>query len=202
MTTTNTKTVVQKHYSRQFNGKNFYTFEGADGKKYGTKTVTPPPIGAYVQFDYITNPKGYLEVQGKWEVLPQVERVPERSIAHTAVKAASALNKDDYWGNREARDLEYQERQKVTQATIELQSCRNTAVELVKVLLERELVPVPKAKADQEEFVIAMLNRYTNLFLEQNHSNKDKNNNASEVPAPEATTDEPGTADDSDSKWA
>ncbi len=192
------RTTVQKHLTREYAGKTFYTFVGQDGNKYGTKSKHPPPVGSYIQFDYTISPKGYFEVDN-WAFLPAEGATS--NVAKAAVAGAKAVSKDDYWANREERDIQWQERQAVTQATIELQSCRNTAVEFVKLLLEREAVPVPKTKADQEEYIVAMLNRYTNLFLEENNKKKETNN--AQAPAAETKNEKSEAASESDdTAWA
>jgi hypothetical protein len=193
-TASTVKTVVQKHEARQFNGKTLHTFVASDGKRYGTGSKTPPPVGAYIQFDFTLNPKGYAQTSN-WEVLPNDVNAQSAGVAAKIVKqAVNAISKDDYWTNREARDVEYHERQQVVQKTIELQSCRNTAVEFVKLLLEQQAVPVPKAKADQEEFISAMLDRYTNIFLSKNKDNKNNDSPLTEASPAEAASDEPDTA--------
>lgn len=86
---------------------------------------------------------------------PTVTKAPAKKEA-----PVSGGNKDNYWENKAAQDHK-------TQKEIRLQASRNTAVSLVSVLLERELVSIPTKKADQAGFVEELVNYYTNLFYNQ-----------------------------------
>jgi hypothetical protein len=73
------------------------------------------------------------------------------------------VSKDDYWTQREVRDV-------ATQRRIERQSCRNSALEFMKILLDKGEVKLP-AK-NKVEALEAMLTHYQEVFLKDNAGEK------------------------------
>jgi hypothetical protein len=184
------KTVVQSISDKKYNGKTFYSFKGQDGVWYGTGTRTPPETGAYVEFEALPNDKGFLQASN-------IVRLPNTAaavssgprVAAAAVKGAQKAsgNKDDYWANKEIRDVTVQKR-------IEIQSCRNSALTFISQLLQAEAIPVPTKKAEREEYLQALLKRYTTQFLEEN------NGETQPVSEPEKTDTVADPAED-DAVW-
>ena len=83
--------------------------------------------------------------------------------AVVANNARGATSQQEYWAAREARDVE-------TQKRIELQSCRNSALELVKLLLAETVgaVKLPGKQADKALAVEELVAHYTKVFLDEN----------------------------------
>lgn len=187
------KTVVQKVTERKVNGQTFYSFKGQDGEYYGTGKIRPPAEGSYVQFEASKNARGYWEASELVILPPQVVKVEKLSSAAVSAAKNAGVSKDEYWTNREARDVEVQKR-------IELQSCRNSAIALVSVLLQHQAVPVPKPKAEQEEFVRNMVDKYTTYYQGRNE-NPPKTEAAPELVV---TEDRPAAAESTDdgSAWS
>lgn len=157
------KTVVQRVSDRNIKGTTYFSFKGQDDIWYGTKQTKPPAAGTYVQFEASQNGRGYWEASNLVVIdQPKEEATSGANVALAAVGAAKkpARNSEAYWANREDRDVEVQRR-------IELQSCRNSALALVSTILQNEVVKKPK-QADQEEFVLALVDRYTRLFFDNN----------------------------------
>lgn len=156
-----TQTTVEFVKSNNHNGKALYSFKGSDNVWYNTGTRQPPAKGSFVEFDAEPNAAGYLQAKNI-VILPSPEAnvVSPKNFAKSVTKGAAQVSKDEYWSNRESRDIE-------NQKVISLQSCRNSAIALVAAFLQNQVVPAPK-KADYEEFVRLMVDKYTKLFYEQN----------------------------------
>lgn len=88
-------------------------------------------------------------------------RERKRSQA-TASNGNGGLSRDQYWQNRESRDV-------LVQKTIQYQSARNAAIDFVKNLADLDALPKFKAgtSAKKAEIVEAALEHYTQLFMEQ-----------------------------------
>ncbi len=157
------KTVVQFVSSKKFNGREFWSFKGQDGAWYSTGVKKPPEKGSYIEFEAAPNDKGYLQASDI-VILPSNEQAVStgpRQAAKAVAAASKTNNKDEYWEQKAERDVEVQKR-------IEIQSCRNSALQFISILLTAGAIPVPKAKADQEEFFVTLLDRYTKQFIEGN----------------------------------
>lgn len=72
----------------------------------------------------------------------------------------SGAEKDTYWRDREARDID-------TQKRIQLQASRNSAIALASVMLQSGAVKLPEAVAKRHEVVAALVQEWTEKFQEQ-----------------------------------
>ncbi len=159
------KTVVQLVTKKPVNGRNLYSFKGQDGVWYNTKARVPPDVGTFIEFEANPDARGYLQAENI-VILPATTQAVASGprVAAAAVQASKhqpATNKEQYWLNKEERDI-------TTQKVIELQSCRNSALAFISQLLQVEATALPKAKAEREEFMVALLQRYTKMFLDEN----------------------------------
>lgn len=74
-------------------------------------------------------------------------------------------DKDNYWKEREKRDIEWQRHQReVVQPTIQYQGSRNAAINLVNVLLQNDCLALPQKKAEKMDAVIAVVDQLTDKF--------------------------------------
>jgi hypothetical protein len=167
------------------NGTKYWRFQVSEEKRsFGVGTIAPKfATGDLVSFTVQKNDNGF------WDAVGEVEKVQGNPTAAgyaanprgTAPSGARAttLSKDDYWANREQRDVD-------TQKRIELQSCRNSAIEVVKVMLtpvEGEL-PIGKlpAKNKRYDFILALVDEITHRFID---ANAGKKSNPAEAPTDE-----------------
>lgn len=72
-------------------------------------------------------------------------------------QASGGMSKDDYWKNREARDL-------VVQKQIQYQASRNAAIEVVKAGIDAGAVALPAAKAKAFDALLALVEEITDQF--------------------------------------
>lgn len=149
--------VIGRINNKQWNGKTFYSLalKGQEGW-YNTGLKRPPSEGTSVKFEFKTNPKGYKDVDGIIEVLTDGEAASAGTVPQVAGQVAKSGNggQSAYWDRKEARDL-------TNDSAREVGASRNTAISLIDLALKHELIPVPAAKAKKEEFLWALLDKYT-----------------------------------------
>lgn len=157
---------VQKHIEKAWNGKTFWTMV-VNGEKYGTGMKKPPEVGTYVEFEYETNGRGYKDVKGSINLANGTSKSQPQGTARAA-DGSKFVTKDEYWANREARDLDVQK-------VIQLQAARNAAIEVVKILVapvivdgKAEYIVKPPAQAKRKEWVEAMIDELTHKFVAAN----------------------------------
>jgi hypothetical protein len=165
-------------FSFQINGSTDY---------FGTGKMPPPEVGTMVTFDESMKPNGFkeaknIQIQNSQPVQSGVK------IAASVTDIPVGVSRDDYWRIKDERDV-------AKQAVIELQSCRNSAIELVKLMITptgdgTAGLKLP-AQAKREEFLVALVTKYTYEFLAANHNKEEnKNDEARDESAAEgATTD-------------
>ena len=87
--------------------------------------------------------------------------VPRRGAARAT---SSGLTKDQFWENKEKRDVEKDRR-------IELQSCRNSATAFVDLLFKLGAVDLTKIKvAAKVEFIEKLVAHYQEQFVAENNN--------------------------------
>lgn len=150
--------VIEVVKPRQTQWGTMYSVKGNDGEWYSAGKIRPPEEGSYVEITWEVDAKGYKKVKSFNRLQGQA---PTQNVAKGALLGSKNLTKDDYWNRREERDIQ-------TQARIELQSCRNSALELVKLMLQADALPVPTKKADREAFLAEAVEHYTQEFLKAN----------------------------------
>lgn len=175
---------------------------------YSNGTKVPPPEGTLVEFAAEQNDKGYWNVTKAGIRVIEAEE-PTRSVASVAVQTAatSHMSKEDYWRRKEERELAKEKYYEDKDRRIELQSCRNSAIELVKILVTpaangETLIKLP-AQAKREAFVTELVETYTQMFVAQNNSgNKNYNENTvEEEEAEERINPVPTDIDSEDDDW-
>jgi hypothetical protein len=206
--------IIGRVSSRQFNGKNFYSFalNGQDGW-YGTGIKRPPPEGTSVRFESKKTPKGYLEVDGAIEIRTDGEagtaRISSNGSSNTSSGNAGVVGNSGaggyskksaeergYWDRKEQRDLK-------NDADRELGASRNTALNIIDLMIKHEAVKFP-AVAKREEFIWTLLDKYTAKLMEHSSLNRlsgmDKGTK-SETSTPEAEPSTLSTADENNEVW-
>lgn len=157
--------VVSKIDSKDFPNGKAWSFTLSGDRTFYRLGQRPPTFseGDSVRFD--TAQKGNSTYANN--VVPWKENgvaVPTSTKPDVVARAATtAFDKESYWANKEARDVG-------VQARIELQSCRNSSIELVRLLLSTgvEAVKLPAAQAKKEQVVALLVSKYTADFLAEN----------------------------------
>lgn len=141
------------------NGTTFYRFTvDGDQRQFGLGAKQPQfTRGQMVSFITNKTERGFWEVEGNVETLSQTQTTTF-SVAPTT--NSSTYSKDDYWKAKEERDIE---KDKV----IQLQSCRNSAIETVKLLLDKEAIKVPAANK-RYDFILSLIDEVTQHYVAKN----------------------------------
>lgn len=146
--------------------------------------------GQSVSFELRKNARGYDEVDPESIKILEGQVVSNGSAAAVAKapyspkkvwNTKSGGKKDEYWDNRELRDIE-------TQKRIELQSCRNSALQFVDILVKTDALKFPAKQADRVGHLEDLLAHYTQMFLDQNSKGLSTEDVPAEEPAEEITT--------------
>lgn len=156
--------VVKEILTKSWKDKTFYTIKlNGDDAYYNTGSKRPSVSqGDFINFEYTVNGKGYLDVDTKSISQSRDSGVQIGNVKQTAQLSRSvSMNKDDYWKNREERDVE-------TQKRIERQSCRNSAIEFISVLMTAGAIKIPEKQASKETALAEILKMYTDKFIEEN----------------------------------
>lgn len=103
----------------------------------------------YIQFTWTAN-GNYKNI----DVASILKVANDTSQRSPSVPTGVTMSKDDYWGRKEERDLETQQR-------IQLQSARNSAIAAVKLLLDVGAVKIPAAQNKKYDAVLALVDEVT-----------------------------------------
>jgi hypothetical protein len=163
-----------------------------DDKWYSTGSSEDPGItqGQTVQFDFelskpwikpgTTTPvyfnnitKGTLKPVTASQppiTAPVAQQRPPFAEDRSARTSSAPMSKDDYWRNKEERDLANEGKRDITQQQIQLQAARNAAIELTKVLAGEKAITYSEAASKQKpkdrfEVIKAMVDKLTEEFL-------------------------------------
>lgn len=135
-----TKGYVSYVGSKPFGNKVLYSFRlKTEDKWFGCGGTDPKvQIGDGIDFEYS-------EKNGRFDVMvPSIKRM-EAAQVHQSTPSSEltrGMSKDDYWGDKAAKDVEKDLR-------IQWQSARNAAIETVAILVSSESLKLPeKNKTD------------------------------------------------------
>lgn len=136
-----------------------------DGTYYGTGKAVAPGInkGDFVTFKAEQNAKGYWDVKGP---------IRKGEGTATATSAAAGPVASAYAGKEDSK-----------QKSISWQAARNSAVEFMKLLHERDALPKPAAtakKGDAFSVLSTMLNEITTRFYDESQHPKSGASGASD----------------------
>lgn len=156
--------IVSKVSSFDYMGKQLWSFQlNGTREFYRTGNIKPKiESGQFVTFTAEPGKNNSINVDTK--TIQAKDASSEQSgtgVSNALNKGSTTATKDSYWADREARDVLVQKR-------IERQSCRNSALEFIQILLAHEgAVKIP-AKTDKVTFFEEMLAHYTEKFIEDN----------------------------------
>ena len=183
----------QVQYTNPKNQWGRYSFRLAgDQMYYNTETDPAPLKGKMIAFEgeqrgerSVQVDEDSIEIKGD---APPVRNAPARKFAPKKGAFRSSSNfadKEKYWQDREARDIE-------TQKRIEIQSCRNSALTFLGLLVQTGALDLSKAKpAARAGLVEELLNTYQAKFLEENKG----------TATPAATPEEPTAEAEDNEGW-
>jgi hypothetical protein len=156
---------VKKVLTKNWQDKTLYSLILNESEKIfglGTFRLKAKP-GDFVKFEYSVNKNGYPDANTKTLEVTENKEAIHTEVSAKAAGRASGLSKDDYWNRKEARDLRQDELR-------EIGATRNTAVEWIKFLMEKEALKLPTKMADREQALNALLNDYIDRFRGIGHS--------------------------------
>ena len=78
---------------------------------------------------------------------------------------AGGAGKDNYWENKDKRDIEREKRDKVKDVVVTHLACRNSAIEAVGMLITAGAVSLPAKKAEQYDAVLELVDIVTERFV-------------------------------------
>jgi hypothetical protein len=159
--------VIKQVLTKPWQDKTFYSIQLVnDNTFYGFGAAKPKAaVGDFVAFHAAQNSKGF------WQADPQSLAIeanpsPVRSGATAYNPQKDYAAKDTYWKDKEKRDIENDKLRS-------LGAARNTAIEWVKFLVEKEALPMGKTVAKREESLNLVLDDYTKKFMSGIDEKKD-----------------------------
>lgn len=180
-----------KIYSKDFGDQTAWSFTLRGDRTFYRLGNKKPAFseGDSVQFEVeMKGQNAYARGVSQWAAGDVVQNHPVQNVAQAAPRTA-----DDFWRRKELRDVE-------TQKRIELQSCRNSAIEMVGLLAKMEAVKLPAKQADKVPVVEELVNHYTLYFLDRNAGKVDVKEVVPEA-AVEATNNNNEKATNDNDDW-
>lgn len=164
--------VVSNASSFDFDGKKLWSFQLNNVRAYFRLGTTPPKFekGAYVEFQGQADAKGNVKVALDSIVIKDSSVAKEqgglkgfRSAVQSSPSQSSnkEMTSTDFWGDKAIRDIE-------TQKRIEIQSCRNSALQFITILLAQEALSIPAKAKNKTHLLEELLEHYLVEFKERN----------------------------------
>lgn len=155
-----TKGVVGKIYSKDFGDQTAWSFTLRGDRTFYRLGNKKPAFseGDSVQFEVeMKGSNAYARGVSPWSD----QEVTRGSPAQAVAGASGPRTADDFWRRKEQRDIE-------TQKRIELQSCRNSAIEMVALIVKAEALKLPAKASDKAPVIEELVQHYTQFFLDRN----------------------------------
>jgi hypothetical protein len=154
-----------------------------DRNYYGTgERKASIEVGKSYEFEIKTSPNGRINVDlstlRPWEGGETMQSAPAQSFARKFSPGGfkGDPQKDEYWKNKEARDVHNDKLREVG-------ATRNTALQLVGLMLANGAAKLPAKEANREEVIFRLFEHYTDLLLKGETTPEGK----SEVAQPDTT---------------
>ena len=153
------KGIVKKIISKPWGDKTMYSLALTDTEGlFGFGNHNPKTkAGDLVEFDAEKNQKGYWQAKGATLHVVQAGLEVVSNGSSVASVARSSGGREEYWEAKEKRDIKQNELR-------EIGATRNTAIEWLKLLIEKEAIKLPAKVADREQLLNDLLNDYINKF--------------------------------------
>lgn len=152
-----TKGVVARIYSKEFGDSTAWSFTLRGDRTFYRLGNKKPAFseGDSIQFEVeMKGQNAYARGVSQWSSGNVEQGTPVATIS--APRTA-----DDFWRRKEQRDIE-------TQKRIELQSCRNSAIEMVALIVKAEALKLPAKAQDKAPVIEELVQHYTQFFLDRN----------------------------------
>lgn len=175
--------VVSYVSMRNIKGQDLHSFalKGTDG--FFSCGTTDPKLnkGEFINFEAEQKQDGNFlanvsSIVKSFEGGSEITGKPVPSYSKGSYKTQVSNSKDQYWTDREARDI-------ITQQTIQLQASRNAAIALASVILQAGACPgYAKAKeSDKITVITGLVDHLTDKFQSQVADSKNPSKNAEEA---------------------
>lgn len=154
------KGVVSSISSFDYQGKKLWSFQLNNDRSVYYRTGNTRPRaeeGQFVVFEGTAGKGNSVNVDTK---SIQVKAAEAEATGVAIVAKAPASSGGSNWPTKEEREA--------TQKRIEIQSCRNSALEFIKILTGAEALKVPTKQAEKVEFYENLLSHYIDQFLKDN----------------------------------
>lgn len=169
---------VQKVSSFDLGNKKLWSFTLKGVKGFFRTGEKHPNVEQDQSITFEGNPdtKGNVNV-----VQSTIKLATEQQSTGVSTAVVGSGNRTAFAGSSYPTKLE----RDATQKRIEIQSCRNSALELVKILMDKGEIKIP-AKTDKVEFIEALVKHYTEQFIHENAGQPEKKLAVEEDPISEA----------------
>lgn len=139
--------------------------EGEKDRRFGTDGDDPEIHG--VKIGDIVQLTGFKNEAGFWQTdLAAMQRLDSLPEVVQPTRTSVATSKGDYWANKEAND-------KTKDLVIQLQSCRNSAIDIVRLLLDQDALKLPATLAKKYDVINAEVEEQVAKFWAQNADMRD-----------------------------
>lgn len=175
---------------KEWRGKKLYSFRLVnDDTWYNCGTKHPGVTkGDMIEFDVNKTENGRAQVN--------TDTIKVTKPAKTQVmtgKNGIGMTKDDYWSRKEERDIQ-------TQKVIQLQSSRNSAIELTDVLIKNGAINLDKAAvAKRKQIILDQFNELVEYFQKESRGVNVPGNEAEMI---DEDTTEPVETSEEEGDWA
>ncbi len=165
--------VVARTFERAFGNKTMHSFtiKGVEGF-FGTGARKAVEEGKSYEFEYSKNAKGFIDVNlstlRPWESGVALQGESVRDTVNTSryssgggkasFRGGKSEEEKGFWANREAREVK-------NDRLRELGATRNTALQLVTIMLANGAVKLPTKEAAREEAIDQLFEHYTDTLL-------------------------------------
>lgn len=152
----------------QYKGETLYSFRLKNEDRWYRCGTKQPAISKndLIEFEY-EDKDGFGNVD-----VNSIKRVDLGASSDTpAVRTAEyrgnsgGLSKDDYWKNKETRDMANEEHRKGNELRIQYQSARNAAITVVDILLREKILKLAAKAEDNVSVVLGKIEDLTNEFF-------------------------------------
>lgn len=148
---------IQKTFTNMVRGRGLHSFTLRGQQGFFRTGETPCPIkeGTYVQFE--VDDKNNVNLT---TLVAMEKRAPDAVPTEKAVQTAAAYvnSKDEYWSNKEERDIE-------TQKVIQFQAARNSAIAAIVGAVAQGVIELPKTKGKSYDAYLAYIDDLTQRYF-------------------------------------
>ena len=152
---------------KNFKGRVLYSFILKNDDRWFRTGMVKPEIkkGDHVEFSFEEKDGGYSAQIDTITVLPSSSGEPIRGQSSRNF-VGGGNQKDDYWANKESRDIENDRYKRDNDIRIQHQSARNAAITLVDILLREKALKLPESPGKMYDVIMGKITDLTHQFFE------------------------------------